>query len=198
MKCVSKPVGAPKRATFATGNARVRGSPNGLPAGPRRGALQVCASMKELRDRIDSVKNTQKITDAMKLVAAAKGEICDMDGNCVDAAEDEIFKLTTKEGKFVVEREATVVDTSTVDGSLLFEQDPSQILDSLLPLYMNSQILRSLQESIASELAARMNAMSNASDNAKELKKNLTLSYNRQRQAKITSEIIEIVAGANA
>ena len=79
-----------------------------------------------------------------------------------------------------------------------FEQDPNQILDALMPLYMNSQILRALQESLASELAARMNAMSTASDNAKELKKNLSLVYNRARQAKITSEIIELVAGASA
>jgi F-type H+-transporting ATPase subunit gamma len=79
-----------------------------------------------------------------------------------------------------------------------FEQDPNQILDALMPLYMNSQILRALQESLASELAARMNAMSTASDNAKELKKTLSLVYNRARQAKITSEIIELVAGASA
>ena len=79
-----------------------------------------------------------------------------------------------------------------------FEQDPNQILDALLPLYMNSQILRALQESLASELAARMNAMSNASDNAKDLSKRLTLEYNRKRQAKITAEIIELVAGASA
>ena len=79
-----------------------------------------------------------------------------------------------------------------------FEQDPNQILDALLPLYMNSQILRALQESLASELAARMNAMSNASDNAKDLSKRLTLEYNRVRQAKVTSEIIELVAGASA
>lgn len=79
-----------------------------------------------------------------------------------------------------------------------FEQDPNQILEALMPLYMNSQILRALQESLASELAARMNAMSTASDNAKELKKNLSLVYNRARQAKITSEIIELVAGAAA
>ena len=63
---------------------------------------------------------------------------------------------------------------------------------------MNSKILLALQESLASELAARMNAMSTASDNAKELKKNLSLVYNRARQAKITSEIIELVAGAAA
>jgi F-type H+-transporting ATPase subunit gamma len=68
------------------------------------------------------------------------------------------------------------------DGSIVFEQDPNQILDALLPLYMNSQVLRAFQESVASELAARMNAMANASDNAKELKKSLSLSYNRKRQ----------------
>jgi F-type H+-transporting ATPase subunit gamma len=54
------------------------------------------------------------------------------------------------------------------------------------------------QESLASELAARMTAMSSASDNAKELNKSLSILYNRQRQAKITGEILEIVAGANS
>lgn len=57
-------------------------------------------------------------------------------------------------------------------------------------------MLRALQESIASELAARMTAMGAASDNAKSLGKALNLSYNRQRQAKITGEIIELVSGA--
>ena len=97
-----------------------------------------------------------------------------------------------------VERDS--VRTSTADFSpiLEFEQDPVQILDALLPLYLNSQILRSLQESLASELAARMSAMSNATYNASELKRTLSIVYNRQRQAKITGEILEIVAGANA
>ena len=90
------------------------------------------------------------------------------------------------------------VETPELDPSLIFEQDPVQILDALLPLYMNSQVLRSLQESIASELAARMTAMGAASDNAKSLAKALNLSYNRQRQAKITNEICELVAGAAA
>ena len=54
------------------------------------------------------------------------------------------------------------------------------------------------QEALASELAARMNAMNSASDNAKELKKQLSLKYNRQRQAMITTQLIEIVSGADA
>merc|ERR1711990_1171636 len=129
-----------------------------------------------------------------------EGEVCDIEGNCIDAADDELFKLTTKEGEFAVERETTSLDAEAdgFDELLIFEQEPDQILDALLPLYMNGTVLRALQESLASELAARMNAMNSASDNAKELKKNLTLQYNRGRQAKIAGEIIEICAGASA
>jgi len=79
-----------------------------------------------------------------------------------------------------------------------FEQDPIQIMNSLIPLYLNGQILRTLQESVASELAARMQSMQAASDNASELAKNLSLQYNRARQASVTAEILEIVAGAAA
>jgi len=126
------------------------------------------------------------------------GEICDVDGNCIDAREDEVFRLTTKSGQLSVSREVNTIETPPFDDSLIFEQDPVQILDALLPLYLNSCLLRSLQEALASELAARMNAMNNASDNASELKRVLTLGYNRKRQARITKELIEIVSGANA
>ncbi|XP_059292923.1 ATP synthase gamma chain, chloroplastic [Lycium ferocissimum] len=132
------------------------------------------------------------------LPLSPKGEICDINGNCVDAAEDEFFRLTTKEGKLTVERDVMRTQTSDFSAILQFEQDPVQILDALLPLYLNSQILRALQESLASELAARMSAMSAASDNANDLKKSLSRVYNRKRQAKITGEILEIVAGADA
>ena len=120
------------------------------------------------------------------LPLAASGQVCNVNGVCVDAADDEVFALTTEDGKFAVKREAAPVDTSAAefDAVITFEQDPNQILGALLPLYMNSQVLRALQESIASELAARMTAMGAASDNAKTLSKALNLSYNRQRQAK--------------
>jgi hypothetical protein len=120
------------------------------------------------------------------LPLAASGQVCTVNGVCVDAKDDEVFALTSEDGKFAVKREAAPVDTSgaVFDGVITFEQDPNQILDALLPLYMNSQVLRALQESIASELAARMTAMGAASDNAKQLSKALNLSYNRQRQAR--------------
>ncbi|XP_010089984.2 ATP synthase gamma chain, chloroplastic, partial [Morus notabilis] len=131
-----------------------------------------------------------------------KRKVLDVNGNCVDAMEDEFFRLTTKKGKLSVEREIGVRKRDKNGGFLSplmeFEQDPVQILDALLPLYLNSQVLRALQEAVASELAARMSAMSSATDNAVELKKGLLRVYNRERQAKITGEILEIVAGAEA
>jgi len=135
------------------------------------------------------------------LPMAPSGEMCDINGACVDFAEDEIFRLTSKDGKMAVERDSigsATADSASFDSGLIFEQEPSQLLDALLPLYMNSTVLRTLQESLASELAARMNAMNAASDNAKALAKDLTTKYNRKRQAAITSQIIEIVSGASA
>jgi len=81
---------------------------------------------------------------------------------------------------------------------MIFEQDPEQILSAILPLYFNGQLLRQMQESVASELAARMTAMQAATDNASDLIKLLTQQMNRQRQAAITQEISEIVAGSNS
>jgi F-type H+-transporting ATPase subunit gamma len=112
--------------------------------------------------------------------------------------EDEIFRLTSRGGELTVERQQVTTPTTTFSKDMIFEQDPLQILDALLPLYLNNQLLRALQESAASELAARMTAMSNASDNAKELTKTLTLSYNKARQAAITQQLMEVVGGAEA
>ncbi|WP_204106479.1 MULTISPECIES: F0F1 ATP synthase subunit gamma [Spirulina sp. CCY15215] len=116
----------------------------------------------------------------------------------LESSDDEIFRLTTSGGGFHVEREKVSTKMDSFPRDMIFEQDPAQILDALLPLYLNNQLLRALQESAASELAARMTAMNNASENAVELVKNLTRSYNKARQASITQEILEVVAGANA
>lgn len=121
-----------------------------------------------------------------------------LDPQGLEAADDEIFRLTTRGGEFEVERQKVTTQARPFPRDMLFEQDPVQILDALLPLYLNNQLLRALQESAASELAARMTAMNNASDNAKELIGNLSLSYNKARQAAITQEILEVVGGAEA
>lgn len=121
-----------------------------------------------------------------------------LDAQGLETADDEIFRLTTRGGEFEVERQKVSTTVRSFPRDMLFEQDPVQILDALLPLYLNNQLLRALQESAASELAARMTAMNNASDNASELIGTLSLSYNKARQAAITQEILEVVAGAQA
>jgi F-type H+-transporting ATPase subunit gamma len=77
-----------------------------------------------------------------------------------------------------------------------YEPDPGEILARLVPDYVEISIFRALLESTASEHGARMTAMRNASDNAREVIDDLTLEMNRARQAEITQEIMEVVAGA--
>jgi F-type H+-transporting ATPase subunit gamma len=85
-----------------------------------------------------------------------------------------------------------------VHGDFIFEPEPEEILERLLPVYLETELYRALLESAASELGARMTAMRNASKNAGELIDSLTLAMNRARQAEITQEILEVVAGADA
>jgi F-type H+-transporting ATPase subunit gamma len=94
-------------------------------------------------------------------------------------------------------------DGSTEDGDSqhsralwIYEPEPEEILARLVPDYVEISIYRALLESTASEHGARMTAMRNASENASELIDDLTLEMNRQRQAEITQEIMEVVAGA--
>jgi F-type H+-transporting ATPase subunit gamma len=83
-------------------------------------------------------------------------------------------------------------------GDFIFEPEPEQILERLLPVYVETELYRALLESAASKHGAQMTAMRNASKNAEELIDNLTLAMNRARQAEITQEILEVVAGADA
>ena len=83
-------------------------------------------------------------------------------------------------------------------GDFIYEPEPEEILERLLPVYVETELYRALLESAASEQGARMTAMRNASKNAGELIDTLTLAMNRARQAEITQEILEVVAGADA
>jgi len=112
---------------------------------------------------------------------------------------DEMFKLVSKDGDFAVEKESVpAAAPAKFVADMIFEQEPSQLLNAILPLYINGQLLRTQQESVASELAARMSAMQSATDNAKDLQSRLETEMNRARQAKITQELMEIIAGADA
>jgi F-type H+-transporting ATPase subunit gamma len=87
-------------------------------------------------------------------------------------------------------------EESAVD--YIYEPDQRTILNTLLPLYVNVEVYRALLESVASEHGARMTAMDNASRNAKEMIGRLTLRANRARQAAITTELMEIISGAES
>jgi F-type H+-transporting ATPase subunit gamma len=89
-------------------------------------------------------------------------------------------------------------EQTALQGDFIFEPEPEEILERLLPVYLETELYRALLESTASEHGARMTAMRNASKNAGELIDSLTLAMNRARQAEITQEILEVVAGADA
>jgi F-type H+-transporting ATPase subunit gamma len=94
--------------------------------------------------------------------------------------------------------EAHGADMDTGGAEYLFEPGPEAVLGALLPHYLNFQIYQLLLEAKASEQSARMVAMKNATDNAKQLIKDLTLEYNKLRQANITKELLEITSAAMA
>jgi F-type H+-transporting ATPase subunit gamma len=98
----------------------------------------------------------------------------------------------------VLERDEEEEREAALLGDFIYEPEPEQILQRLLPVYVETELYRALLESAASEQGARMTAMRNASGNAADLISSLTLDMNRARQAEITQEILEVVAGADA
>ena len=98
----------------------------------------------------------------------------------------------------VLEAETRASPPVALSGDFIYEPEPEEILARLLPVYVETEIYRALLESAASEQGARMTAMRNASKNAGDLIDSLTLAMNRARQAEITQEILEVVAGADA
>ncbi len=90
----------------------------------------------------------------------------------------------------------TLAGQRTLEGSFLFEPSRHEVLDGILPRYVESEIFRAFLECEAGELGARMTAMANATDNAGEMIERLVLDYHRARQAEVTREITEIIGGA--
>ena len=99
--------------------------------------------------------------------------------------------MTTEDGKLKVEKtKVKAPKAKEIEADVIFDQPPEVILNSMLPLYLNSQILSLMFDSQASELSARMSAMKVATDNANDLQKKLILIYNKKRQAAITAEFV--------
>ncbi len=125
-------------------------------------------------------------------------------GYVEDAGLDRIY-LVYNEFKNVVQQELKVEQILPVipdeaeggfDADFIFEPGEREVLDHVLPLYVNVTIWRVLLESFAAEQAARMTAMENATNNAGDMIDSLTLIYNKARQTAITTEILEVISGA--
>jgi F-type H+-transporting ATPase subunit gamma len=169
-----------------------------IPKAPEASAIADEVISAFLSGRIDRVELVY--TRFVSLISSRPvvQTILPLDPQGLEAGDDEIFRLIVRGGQFQVDREQLETTVREIPSEMIFEQAPVEILEALLPLYINNQLLRALQESAASELASRMTAMSNASDNAVEIVGNLTLQYNKARQASITQEILEVVGGAEA
>ena len=111
-----------------------------------------------------------------------------------DADQEQMDAETA--GEDTDSEEAEIKQKKYVD--YIFEPSPAEVFDNILPQYLINVIYSALLESKASEFGARMTAMDSATENAKEMIDDLTLKYNRARQAEITKEITEIVGGAEA
>jgi F-type H+-transporting ATPase subunit gamma len=90
------------------------------------------------------------------------------------------------------------VTAASFSVDMIFEPEPQQIIDQLMVKHFAVQVYRCMSESVAAEHGARMTAMENATNNARDMLNSLTLTYNKLRQASITTELIEIVSGAEA
>ena len=119
----------------------------------------------------------------------------------VDVVYSEFKNAATQ--RFAVERflpipkaENTAVSTTKAD--FIFDPNKEELIAELMPKILNTQLYKAVLDAHASEHGARMTAMDKASENANELLRNLKISYNRARQAAITTELTEIVSGAAA
>jgi F-type H+-transporting ATPase subunit gamma len=137
----------------------------------------------------------------------------DISGNFLAGESDKVHVIYGKFQSVAVQRPETevllpvqpevseagdAVEEGTAAGDYIYEPSPTEIMDVLLPLYMNVMIYHAMLETGASEHAARMTAMDNATRACKDMIHDLTLLYNKARQAGITAELMDIVGGAEA
>lgn len=114
----------------------------------------------------------------------------------VIAQSRKVEKILPIDPKLLLDESSDDASNLTID--YLYEPNSEEILNKLFPLYLNMELWKAILESNASEQGARMSAMDSATENAKELNRVLRLKYNQARQSAITTEISEIVSGAQA
>lgn len=151
--------------------------------------------------KFDDLNTTFDFKDVTKLVAELTKMYREKEISKIKIVYTEFVNNLTFRPRIVT---LLPVDSSDFDHieiskkSTIFEPSPEEVLDSLIPMYLQAVIYGYIIESATSENAARRTSMENANDNADELTEQLLLKYNQARQTAITNEISEIVAGANA
>jgi F-type H+-transporting ATPase subunit gamma len=180
-------------------------------ASGRRAASSITFRGLELADSFTGFTDRPAYADARRIAERAIATYVDGDVDQVEIFYNRYFSPMSQEVRretLLPLQRATLLedegedqqeneDSPTEKRALVeYEPDPEQILGRLVPDYVEISIYRALLESTASEHGARMTAMRNASDNARKLIDDLTLEMNRARQAEITQEIMEVVAGA--
>ena len=160
-------------------------------------AKLIVGSMEDVGRRSLSFADAQRITDRiLQMFAAGEFDVCSLFYARFKSA---ITQIVTRQQLIPFAIEGTAGPATAAGGAVYeYEPDEEQILAELLPRNLSVQVFRALLENNASEQGARMTAMDNATRNAGDMIKRLTLSYNRQRQASITKELIEIISGAEA
>ena len=160
-------------------------------------AKLIVGSMEDVGRRSLSFADAQRITDRiLQMFAAGEFDVCSLFYARFKSA---ITQIVTRQQLIPFAIESGAGGATSAGGAVYeYEPDEEQILTDLLPRNLSVQVFRALLENNASEQGARMTAMDNATRNAGDMIKRLTLSYNRQRQASITKELIEIISGAEA
>jgi F-type H+-transporting ATPase subunit gamma len=142
-----------------------------------------------------------------QLKFATASEIAGIVANGFINEEFDRVMIFNNEFKSIIKQETTckqllpvesVANESATNNDYIFEPSRSDIMDTILPKFVNTLVWKGLLESNAAEQAARMMAMESATTNARDLIRSLQLSYNKARQASITTEMLEIVGGAEA
>ena len=151
---------------------------------------------KECEKIWDNLSYENAVEIILDIISSFQKEVFDESYIIYNSFKNAAIQKLTNEKFLPVEPIEESRDAKTVD--YIFEPNQEEILNELIPNSLKIKFYKALLDSFASEHGARMTAMHKATDNATEMKKELTLFYNKARQASITSEILEIVAGAEA
>ena len=168
-----------------------------------RRAVSSYKSSAELINKFPAIFQEFNFQNAKDIVTFAKNAFIDGEIDRVIVVFNEFKNLLIQRPAHItlLPIESTAIKTAekkSINMDYIFEPDQKKILDELLPKHLDIQFWRTLLESNAAEQAARMMAIENATKNAKDLVQYLELVFNKERQAAITKEMLEIVSGANA